>query len=50
VEEGALWWLQFLRLFALNTPFGMPVKFTIGVTAYDGERLWEPSKIRNARS
>ena len=46
MEEGALWWLQFLRLFALNTPFGMPVKFTIGVTAYDGERLAQAWRMK----
>ena len=39
MEDGARWWLRYLRVFALNTPFGLPVKFTIGVTAYDGERL-----------
>jgi hypothetical protein len=38
VNEGLFWWLQYLRVFALNPPFGLPVKFTIGVSAYDGER------------
>ena len=37
MEEGLTWWLQYLRIFALNSPFGMPVKFTIGVTRHDGE-------------
>lgn len=44
MEEGLTWWLQYLRIFALNSPFGMPVKFTIGVTAHDGElvaRHWQ---------
>lgn len=39
MNENVFWWLQYLRLFALNTPFGLPVKFTIGVSAHDGERL-----------
>ena len=39
MEEGLAWWLQYLRIFALNSPFGMPVKFTIGVTAHDGEHV-----------
>jgi len=38
VRERLFWWLQYLRIFALNSPFGLPVKFTIGVTAHDGER------------
>jgi hypothetical protein len=39
MPDHVYWWLQYLKLFTLNTPFGMPVKFTIGVSAYDGERL-----------
>ena len=39
MSDHVYWWLQYLRIFALNTPFGIPVKFTIGVTAYDGETL-----------
>jgi hypothetical protein len=39
MEHALDWWLMYLRLFALNSPFGIPVKFTIGVTAYDGERV-----------
>jgi hypothetical protein len=38
-REHVYWWLHYLRVFALNTPFAPGVKFTIGVSAYDGERL-----------
>ena len=46
MEEGLFWWLRYLRIFALNSPFGMPVKFTIGVTAYQGERAAAILKIK----
>lgn len=39
MDDHVYWWTTYLKLIALNTPFGMPVKFTIGVSAYDGERL-----------
>src|SRR5882672_2812470 len=32
-------WLFYLRMFALQTPFGLPVKITVGVSKYDGEGL-----------
>jgi hypothetical protein len=39
MSEALYWWLSYLRVFALNTPFGVPVKFTIGVTSFEGERV-----------
>jgi hypothetical protein len=33
------WWASYLQVFALNSPFGLPVKFTIGVSRFHGERL-----------
>jgi hypothetical protein len=39
IRDQVYWWLSYLRIFALNTPFAPGVKFTIGVSAYDGERL-----------
>ena len=43
MNESTFWWLQYLRIFALNSPWGTPTKFTIGVTAYEGQQaaaLW----------
>jgi hypothetical protein len=39
VNEAVFWWLRYLSIFALNSPFGLPVRFTIGVSAYEGERV-----------
>ena len=44
MNESIFWWLQYLRIFALNSPWGKPTKFTIGVTAYEGQQvaaLWK---------
>lgn len=44
MNESILWWLRYLRLFALNSPWGTPVKFTIGVNPLDGREvaaLWK---------
>lgn len=46
-------WLTYLKIFALQTPMGLPVKITVGVTAYDGERiakLWrqQPRDVADA--
>jgi hypothetical protein len=43
-------WLHYLRIFALQTPFGLPVKITVGVSEYDGltlAREWniEPTDV-----
>jgi hypothetical protein len=45
VKEGLFWWLQYLRIFALNSPWGTPVKFTIWIHAYEGQQLAEIWKI-----
>jgi hypothetical protein len=39
MREAVYWWLLYLQIFARNTPFGRWVKVTIGVSAYDGERV-----------
>jgi hypothetical protein len=38
-HEAIVWWLRYLRIFALNPPWGTATKFTIGVDAYTGERI-----------
>jgi hypothetical protein len=55
MSDHVYWWLQYLRIFALNTPFGVRAKFTIGVTAYEGEQLardWKmtPKDVVDAHS
>jgi hypothetical protein len=32
-------WLHYLKIFAVQTPMGLPVKITVAVTKYDGERI-----------
>ena len=39
MKDGVFWWFQYLRIFALNPPWGVASKFTIGVDAYTGERI-----------
>ena len=39
MKEAVFWWLQYLRVFALNPPWGTAVKFTIGVTPDAGEQV-----------
>jgi hypothetical protein len=46
-------WLHYMRVFALQTPSGLPVKITVGVSGYEGERiarLWqqEPTDVVDA--
>ena len=37
VKDAIFWWFQHVRIFALDPPRGIRSKFTIGVTAYEGE-------------
>jgi len=39
VNEAVFWWVRYLKIFALNTPWGTASKLTIGVTAYTGEQV-----------
>jgi hypothetical protein len=39
VKEALFWWLQYLRIFALNSPWGTAVKFTIWIQANEGQHL-----------
>jgi hypothetical protein len=41
MKDAITWWFQYLRIFALNPPWGIRSKFTIGVTAYEGEQIAE---------
>lgn len=38
-------WLHYLRIFALQTPCGLPVKITVGVSEYEGERIAKAWKM-----
>ena len=41
MKDAVFWWFQYLRIFAMNPPWGIRSKFTIGVTAYEGEQIAE---------
>ena len=41
MKDAIFWWFQYLRIFAMNPPWGIRSKFTIGVTAYEGEQIAE---------
>ena len=43
--EQVTCWLRYLRIFAMQTPFGLPVKITVGVSEYDGMKLAEILKV-----
>jgi hypothetical protein len=36
---------HYLRIFTMQTPFGLPVKITVSVTPYNGERIAEQWKM-----
>lgn len=39
MKEAVFWWMRYLRIFVLNPPWGIPGKFTIGVTPHTGEQV-----------
>jgi hypothetical protein len=39
-------WLHYLRIFALQTPFGLPVKITVSVSQFVGPRLARRWKLK----
>jgi hypothetical protein len=39
MKEAVFWWMRYLRIFVLNPPWGIPGKFTVGVTAHTGEQV-----------
>ena len=45
MNEALIWWLRYLRIFALNPPWGIASKFTIGVTAHTGEQVAKILKV-----
>jgi hypothetical protein len=48
MREHILWWMTYLRVFAMNTPWGKSVKFTIWVDEWDGERtaeIWKTTPV-----
>jgi hypothetical protein len=44
-REAIFWWIRYLRIFALNAPWGTATKFTIGVDARTGEQIAEMFKL-----
>jgi len=38
-DEQVRCWFHYLRIFTMQTPFGLPVKITVGVSQYYGERI-----------